>query len=57
MTLTKAELADLLFEVSPADTLSFALAPLLVAALATVATALPAWRAASLDPVKVLRSE
>jgi predicted permease len=50
-------LRSFLFHVSPFDPLVMALAPLLVFALALLASALPARRAASVDPLQALRGE
>jgi putative ABC transport system permease protein len=46
-----------LFEVQPADPLTFAGAAALLAVTAAAATVAPAWRAARTDPVVALRSE
>jgi len=46
-----------LFEVSPLDASTFAGTALLLALMALVASAIPAARGASVDPVRVLRSE
>jgi putative ABC transport system permease protein len=48
---------SLLFEVSPTDAQTFAGMSLGLCLVALVACAQPAWRAASLDPVEVLRQE
>jgi len=50
-------LRALLFSVSPFDPLVLSLTALTVVALAIVASLLPATRAASIDPMKALRSE
>jgi predicted permease len=47
----------LLFEVAPNDPLIFAAAPLILAATAMVACAIPAWRATRVDPNATLRRE
>ena len=47
----------LLFETRPYDPLVFAAAPLLLIAVALIASAVPAWRAASVDPNLTLRAE
>ena len=47
----------LLFEVSPTDVLSFAVAALVLGAIAIAATAFPARRAAAVDPATALRME
>jgi ABC-type antimicrobial peptide transport system permease subunit len=49
-------LADLLYEVSPHDPLGFASALAVMLSTAIAACAFPAWRAASADPARVLRS-
>jgi ABC-type antimicrobial peptide transport system permease subunit len=50
-------LQSLLFEVSPFDPAVFALAAASVLALALLASFLPARRAATIDPMQVLRAE
>ena len=50
-------LEGLLFGVTPLDPVSFGLAPVVLLLAATAASLLPAWRAARLDPVSVLRDE
>jgi putative ABC transport system permease protein len=50
-------LGALLFQVQPLDPLSFTAAPLVLLPAATLATLLPALRAASVDPAAVLRGE
>ena len=50
-------LAQLLFEVTPLDALSFASAVVLLALTSIGACLLPAWRASRLDPIRALRSE
>ncbi|MBX6366200.1 MAG: hypothetical protein IRZ00_20330, partial [Gemmatimonadetes bacterium] len=50
-------LAQLLFEVRPADAVTFAVVPAIVAALAALAASLPGRRAAAMDPAAALRSE
>jgi predicted permease len=47
----------MLFGISPADPMTLAAVTGIVAAVALVATALPAWRAARIDPLIALRSE
>jgi ABC-type lipoprotein release transport system permease subunit len=48
-------LGSLLFSVSPTDPLTFAAAALLVVLTTVVASSVPARRAASVDPVSVLK--
>jgi putative ABC transport system permease protein len=48
-------LGSLLFEISPLDPLTFILMPLLLLALVLLSSALPAERAARVDPVKALQ--
>ena len=50
-------LRRLLFNVAPTDTLTFASAVLIVLAAAVIASALPARRASSIDPLIALRAE
>jgi len=50
-------LRTFLFDVSPFDPLTMIAAAALVFALAIAASALPAWRAASVDPIRALRGE
>jgi putative ABC transport system permease protein len=50
-------LAGLLFEVRPADALIFTLAPIALGAAALLAAAVPARRAARIEPVRALRAE
>jgi putative ABC transport system permease protein len=47
----------MLYDVAPTDAIAFATATACLAAVALAATALPAWRAASIDPVQALRGE
>ena len=46
----------LLFRVKPLEPLSFTAVPLLVALTALLAVFVPAWRAATIDPIETLRS-
>jgi len=50
-------LASLLFEIKPRDPATFAAVAVLLAAIALLATYLPARRAATVDPIEVLRAE
>jgi putative ABC transport system permease protein len=50
-------LGQLLFEVTPTDPPTFIAAVVLLAAAALAAAAIPAWRAAHVDPVVALRAE
>jgi predicted permease len=50
-------LGSMLYQLSPFDPLSFVVATGCVALVATVAAFLPAWRAASVDPMVALRYE
>jgi ABC-type antimicrobial peptide transport system permease subunit len=50
-------LAALLYGVAATDVLTFAMVIALVLGVAIVATAVPAWRAARIDPLKSLRAE
>ena len=49
--------ASLLYEVAPADPVTFAIVPVIVLAVTVAACLVPARAAARLDPVEVLRSE
>jgi putative ABC transport system permease protein len=50
-------LASMLYEVKPADPLTFAAVAALLIGVAALACVLPAWRAARVDPMTALRSE
>ena len=50
-------LASQLHEVRPHDPLTFATVPLLLLGIALLASYLPAWRAARVDPIAALRAE
>jgi ABC-type lipoprotein release transport system permease subunit len=50
-------LSSLLFGVEPDDPVSFAAAATFLVGVAIIATLLPAWRAARVDPMIALRSE
>jgi putative ABC transport system permease protein len=47
----------LLFGTSPLDALSFSLGPALLVIVGIAASLVPAWRAASIDPARVLRGD
>jgi putative ABC transport system permease protein len=49
-------LAALLFGVHPLDPATFVVVPLALLLMSALASVLPAWRAASIDPVRVLRA-
>jgi ABC-type antimicrobial peptide transport system permease subunit len=48
-------LATIVFGVSPRDPMTLALTGIMLLVVAAVASALPAWRAAGIDPMRVLR--
>ena len=50
-------MANMLFEIDIRDALTFGTVPLLLAAVAFAATAIPAWRATRVDPMVALREE
>jgi ABC-type lipoprotein release transport system permease subunit len=50
-------MSSLLFEVSPLDPLTFAGVPLVLELAAALASYVPAWRAALVDPVEALRTD
>jgi ABC-type antimicrobial peptide transport system permease subunit len=50
-------LASFLFEVSPRDPATYGAVMVILASAAFLAVALPAWRAARVDPLVVLRTE
>jgi putative ABC transport system permease protein len=50
-------MASLLFEVAPTDPLTFAFLPILLAAVAAIASLVPALRASRVDPVTALRCD
>jgi putative ABC transport system permease protein len=50
-------MASALTGVSPSDPLTFTLVPLLLSTIGLLATAVPAWRAARVDPAVVLRGD
>jgi putative ABC transport system permease protein len=50
-------MASLLYDVEPTDPATFALATVMLAAVAFIACAAPALRAAAIDPATALRSE
>jgi predicted permease len=49
--------ANLLLNVSPTDPVSFAVVSVLLAAIALIATWIPAWRASAVSPLVALRAE
>ena len=50
-------MSGLLFGVTPLDPLTFALVPVVLLAVAVLASVVPARRAASVDPMVALRAE
>ena len=50
-------MSSLLFGISPRDIATFSTVPLILAAIALLATYIPAWRATQVDPMMVLREE
>jgi putative ABC transport system permease protein len=50
-------IASLLYQTNPYDALAFAVIPAVLAPVAFLASALPAWRATRVEPVAALRSE
>ena len=50
-------MSSLLFEISPADPLTYAMVLLTLAAATLLASSLPALRATAIDPIEALRSE
>ena len=50
-------IATLLFGVTPLDPVTFAMVAVVIGATATIAAAVPAWRAARVDPVVTFRDE
>jgi putative ABC transport system permease protein len=55
--LTKKLIADLLFEISALDPATYIALPIALMTLAVLTCALPAWRAARMNPVNILRQE
>jgi ABC-type lipoprotein release transport system permease subunit len=50
-------IATLLFGVTPLDPVTFAMVAVVIGATAAIAAAVPAWRAARVDPVVTFREE
>src|ERR1700722_1165795 len=50
-------MASLLFGISATDAVTFGIVPLILAAVASAATVIPAWRTTRVDPVVALRDE
>jgi ABC-type lipoprotein release transport system permease subunit len=50
-------MTSVLFGTSPLDAVSFSLGPVLLVTVGVAASLVPALRAASIDPAKVLRGE
>jgi ABC-type lipoprotein release transport system permease subunit len=50
-------LKSLLYETSPADPLAYTVAAVILLTIAALASAAPAWTAATGDPLAVLRTE
>jgi len=50
-------MASLLFGTSTTDAVTFAVVPALLIIVALASTAIPAWRATSVDPMVALREE
>jgi putative ABC transport system permease protein len=50
-------MAGLLYEVRPTDAATYAGSAVVLAALAVVASLIPAWRATRVDPLTALRAE
>jgi len=50
-------MASVLFGVAPLDTVAFVMAPLVLVVVAFAACLVPAWRAATIDPVAALSAE
>jgi putative ABC transport system permease protein len=50
-------MSSLLYGIGSLDPLSFALAPLALAAAVSAAALFPTWRAIRVDPISVLRQE
>jgi predicted permease len=55
--LTKKLIADLLFEISALDPATYIALPIALMTLAVLTCALPAWRAARMNPATILRQE
>jgi putative ABC transport system permease protein len=50
-------LGSLLHDVAPLDPMTFAIAPMVLIVVATLASLVPGWRATRVDPVSAMRSE
>ena len=50
-------LSSLLYQVKPVDPITFAAVPVLLGAISLLASYIPAWRAARVDPIVALRYE
>ena len=50
-------LKSLLFETSPADPLTYTVAAAVLLAIGALASAVPAWKASTADPLAALRTE
>jgi ABC-type antimicrobial peptide transport system permease subunit len=56
-TLLTPGIGSLLYGISRHDAVTYAAVPIVLLAVATVACLVPAWRAARLDPLRVLKGE
>ena len=50
-------MSTMLFDVSPADPLVFAIVAVLLSAVCVIASYVPAWRATKVDPITSMRAE